>query len=277
VRRIDSRANAHYKALKRLAASGRERRRRGLLLLDGMHLIEAYGKHCGPPEEIVVSASGAERLEIARYLVAAGSTVTLLAEPLFAELALVDTPSGIMAVVRWPQPVPAIDYEADTVLLDGLQDPGNVGSILRSAAAAGFRQILLSPDCAQVWSPKTLRAAMGTHFQLALHEGRDLPAFLDAYRGQAVATSLMGSESLYSAPLEGSLAWVFGSEGQGVRSTVLAATRQRLCIPMPGATESLNVAAAAAICLFETVRRRQLPGPPAAWRATADHEPQADG
>jgi TrmH family RNA methyltransferase len=98
---------------------------------------------------------------------------------------------------------------------------------------------------------------MGTHFQLALHEGRDLPAFLDAYRGQAVATSLMGSESLYSAPLEGSLAWVFGSEGQGVRSTVLAATRQRLCIPMPGATESLNVAAAAAICLFETVRRRQ--------------------
>jgi TrmH family RNA methyltransferase len=98
---------------------------------------------------------------------------------------------------------------------------------------------------------------MGAHFQLDIHEGCDLAGFLCAYRGCAVATALAASTTLYAASLEGSLAWVFGSEGQGVRSPALAVTRLQLRIPMPGATESLNVAAAAAICLFETVRRRQ--------------------
>jgi TrmH family RNA methyltransferase len=180
MRRINSRENPHYKALKRLSESGRERRKSGRVLLDGMHLIEAYGRHCGAPEEILLSDSGAGRPEIAGYLAGlpAGSRRTLLPDALFADLALVDTPSGIMAVAPWPTPARAIDHAADTVVLDGIQDPGNVGSILRSAAAAGFRQILLSVDCAQVWSPKTLRAAMGAHFQLDIHEGCDLPGFL---------------------------------------------------------------------------------------------------
>lgn len=258
MRRINSRENPHYRALKRLSESGRERRKSGRLLLDGMHLIEAYGRHCGAPEEILLSDSGAGRPEIAGYLAGlpAGSRMTSLPDTLFADLALVDTPSGIMAVAPWPKPARAINHATDTVVLDGIQDPGNVGSILRSAAAAGFRQILLSVDCAQVWSPKTLRAAMGAHFELDIHEGCDLPGFLGAYRGHAVATALAASTSLYAASLEGPLAWVFGSEGQGVRSPALAATRLQLRIPMPGATESLNVAAAAAICLFETVRRR---------------------
>ncbi len=259
MRRIASRDNPHYKALKRLCARGRERRQSGRVLLDGMHLIEAYGRHVGRPEEILVSDSGASRPEIASYLASgsAASTLTVLADALFGELAMVDTPSGIMAVVARPPAAHALDYDADAVLLDGLQDPGNVGSILRSAAAAGFRQVLLSVDCAQAWSPKTLRAAMGAHFQLDLHEGCDLAGFLGAYRGQGVATALAASVSLYAARLEGAVAWVFGSEGLGVRPPVLAATHVQLRIPMPGATESLNVAAAAAICLFETLRRRQ--------------------
>ena len=259
MRRIASRDNPHYKALKRLCESGRERRKSGRLLLDGMHLIEAYGRQVGMPEEILISDSGAGRPEIAGYLASANcaNTITVLADALFGELATVDTPSGIMAVVTRPQAANALDYDADAVLLDGLQDAGNVGSILRSAAAAGFRQVLLSVDCAQAWSPKTLRAAMGAHFHLDLHEGCDLAGFLGAYRGQGVATALGASVSLYAANLEGAVAWVFGSEGLGVRPPVLAATRLQLHIPMPGATESLNVAAAAAICLFETLRRRQ--------------------
>ena len=259
MRRIAARDNPHYKALKKLGESGRERRKSGRVLLDGMHLIEAYGRHCGIPEEILVSDSGAGRPEIARYLECRGAakTRTLLSDALFSELATVDTPSGIMAVVPLPAAMRKLDYDADTVLLDGVQDPGNVGSILRSAAAAGFRQILLSIDCAQAWSPKTLRAAMGAHFQLDLHENSNLGEFLAAYRGQSVATALAAPLSLYSARLQGPLAWVFGSEGLGVRPAVLAATHLQLRIPMPGATESLNVAAAAAICLFETLRSRE--------------------
>lgn len=268
MKRIASRDNAHFKALKRLIESGRERRKSGRILLDGMHLIEAYQRRCGLPEEIIISDSGARRPENAGYLSGrpVAASVSLLPDALFSELAMVDTPSGIMAVVNWPQAARALDSQSDTVVLDGVQDPGNVGSILRSAAAAGFRQILLSTDCAQAWSPKTLRAAMGAHFQLDIHHASDLPGFLAGYRGLAVATALDASESLYTSRLEGPLAWVFGSEGQGLRPAVLAATRVQLRIPMPGASESLNVAAAAAICLFETIRRRQAlaPAQPAA-------------
>ena len=257
MKRIASRENPHYKMLKKLCQSSRERRRSARVLLDGMHLIEAYGRHRGIPEEIVVSDSGARRPEAARYLAncVAGTRVTCLSDALFDDLAVVDTPSGIMAIVAWPQPARRLDHGADTVLLDGVQDPGNVGSILRSTAAAGFRQVLLSADCAQAWSPKTLRAAMGAHFQIEIHEGGDLAGFLAAFRGQAVATALVASTSLYAANLGRPLAWVFGSEGLGVRPAVLAATQRQVHIPMPGAMESLNVAAAAAICLFETVRR----------------------
>ena len=258
MKRISSRDNAHFRELKRLQASARERRRSGRLLLDGMHLISAYQQRCGSPAEIVLSDSGAARAEIVGYLASCPAAVPIIQLPdsLWAELALVDTPSGIMAVAAWPQPATAIDLAADAVALDGVQDPGNVGSILRSAAAAGFRQILLSADCAQAWSPKTLRAGMGAHFQLDIHEDGDLPAFLAAYHGQSIATAVGATADLYSAGLARAVAWVFGSEGRGLSAAVLAATSLQVRIPMPGVCESLNVAAAAAVCLFETVRRR---------------------
>ena len=259
MKHIASRDNAHFKALRKLCQSGRERRKTGLVLLDGMHLIESYTVHFGVPQEIVVSESGATRHEIARYLEsgkAAGAT-TVLGDALFDDLAVVETPSGIMAVVAQPHCAHGVDQATDAVLLDGIQDPGNLGSILRSAAAAGFRQLLLSADCAQAWSPKTLRAAMGAHFLLDLHEHCDLPSFLGGYRGQAVLTALDATTDLYSLDLKSPVAWVLGNEGQGVSEAVAQATMLRVRIPMPGATESLNVAAAAAICLFETVRQRR--------------------
>lgn len=261
MKHIASRDNPHFKALKKLSRSGRERRKTGLAWLDGMHLIEAYGQHVGMPEEVVVSESGTRRQEIARYLVSgkAGDSITVVADALFDDLAMVETPSGIMAVVMPPRCARGPDLAIDSILLDGIQDAGNLGSILRSAAAAGFRQILLSADCAQPWSPKTLRAAMGAHFQLDIHEACDLPAFLASFCGQAVLTALDASLSLYSLDLKEAVAWVFGSEGQGVRPDVAAWASLCIRIPMPGATESLNVAAAAAVCLFETVRQRQCP------------------
>jgi TrmH family RNA methyltransferase len=258
VRHIASRDNPHFKALKKICLSGRERRKSGLALLDGMHLIESYVQFYSYPQELIVSNSGLVRHEIALYLEQgkAEKSVTVLSDALYADLASVETPSGIMALVRQPHPVHGLNQEADAVLLDGVQDPGNVGSIMRSAAAAGFRQVLLSSDCAHAWSPKTLRAAMGAHFQLDIHEASNLSAFLGGYRGQGIVTALEASTSLYLANLNGPLAWVFGSEGLGVSDAVAEATQLKVRIPMPGATESLNVAAAAAVCLFETVRQR---------------------
>lgn len=259
MKHIGSRDNPHFKALKKLCQSARERRKTGRTVLDGMHLIAAYSAHYGRPQEVIVSESGALRGEIGVYLARGdcADAISVLGDGLFAELASVEAPTGIMAVVEQPRSTRPADPAADAVVLDGIQDPGNVGSILRSAAAAGFGQVLLSNDCAQAWSPKTLRAAMGAHFELELHEGCDLPDFLQAYRGHAVSTALDAEASLYSLALQGPVAWVFGHEGQGVRPEVAQATPLRVRIPMPGTTESLNVAAAAAVCLFETVRQRQ--------------------
>ena len=252
---IQSRDNAFFKALKRLAESGRERRKTGKTLLDGVHLVEAYEAVFGAVETLVVAESALAGGEVARFV--EGRDAVLLADVLMRELGLVDTPSGLLAVAAMPNSIAAVDLEKEAILLDGVQDPGNVGTLLRTAAAAGIKQALLAPGCAAAWSPKVLRAGQGAHFTLAIHEDADLAGFMAAYRGTTAVTCLDGSTSLYEADWQGPLAWVFGAEGQGVSPALIAAARLRIRIPMPGAVESLNVAAAAAVCLFEAVRRKQ--------------------
>lgn len=289
---IVSSDNPHFKTLKKYCQNARERRRAGLIVLDGMHLIESYvARHArnrvesqadgrlrtdSQPREIVIAESARDKPEIVRYLDAlpAGVAVTLFADRLFKALAPVLSPSGILALAAQPACPARPNAAGDAVLLDGIQDPGNVGSILRSAAAAGFCQALLTADCAQAWSPKVLRAAMGAHFFLDVHEDADLGAFIDGYRGLALATTLdAASRPLFGHPLAldapdlaqpgQAIAWVFGSEGQGIRPALASRVACCVRIPMPGLAESLNVAAAAAICLFETVRQRASKAPAA--------------
>lgn len=272
VKSLASRDNPHFKALKKICHNGHARRAAGIIVLDGMHLVESYTESCrrlgGRLEEIVIADSAQDKPEVARYLAVlpANVPVTVLADRLFDELALVRSPSGILALATRLSCPTAPDAASDAVLLDGIQDPGNVGSILRSAAAAGFSQALLTADCAQAWSPKVLRAAMGAHFLLSIHENVDLCAFINRYCGRTLATTLnAASRPLFStdgfdgidlAQSMRPIAWVFGNEGQGIRPAVAACVSCCVRIPMPGAAESLNVAAAAAICLFETVRQR---------------------
>lgn len=255
---IRARDNPAFRRWKKLAESGRERRKTGRTLIEGVHLLEAWQANHGLPQTVLVAEAGRTHPEIAAWLTRhPGAEVVCLADTLFAELADTETPAGILAVVE-PPPAAPCDVFADAVLLDGIQDPGNLGSLLRTAAAAGFAQVLLSPDCAAAWSPKVLRAGQGAHFLLRIHEAIDLPAFLATYRGTVLATSLTAAEPLYGVRLDwrAPLAWIFGSEGQGVRPATLACADLRIRIPMPGAVESLNVGAAAAVCLFETVRQR---------------------
>lgn len=251
---IQSRDNVFFKQLKKLAESGRERRKTGLTLLDGVHLVEAFEAARGLVETLVVAESALETDEISRLT--AGRDIVVLADSLMREIGLVDTPSGLLAVVAQPKSLAAVDLENDAVLLDGVQDPGNVGTLLRTAAAAGVRQVLLSSACAAAWSPKVLRAGQGAHFVLDIVEDADLVAAVRDYRGTVAVTCLDGAVSLYEARWQAPLAWIFGAEGQGVSPELIAAADLRIKIPMPGAVESLNVGAAAAICLFEALRRR---------------------
>ncbi len=143
----------------------------------------------------------------------------------------------------------------DCVILDRIQDPGNVGSILRSSAAAGVKHIFCLEGSAAVWSPKVLRAGMGAQFQLNIIEQLDVHNLISKLTLPVLVACAQADKNLFQANLRQPVAWVFGNEGQGVCRELMDVA-QHLAIPQPGGTESLNVAAAAAVCLFETLRQR---------------------
>jgi len=253
---VRSRDNQRFKLLRQLAASTRERRKAGLALLDGAHLIAALRASGGVPEQLILSESGKSDPEVAQLAAGASAYGTLvLADALFNDIAQVATPTGIIALIRTPRPGPLPCAIERCVMLENIQDAGNLGSILRSTAAAGISTVLLSPGCAFAWSPKVLRAGMGAHFSLDIFDNADLAAIAPRLAGPLICASGHAEKSIYQADLRGPLAWLFGNEGGGVSAALSAVATQKLCIPMPGKTESLNVAAAAAICLFEQLRQ----------------------
>ncbi len=258
MRKISSADNPRVKALHKLAQSSRERRRQGLSLLDGIHLVEAYREHLGPPREIMVSESGyAKNREIQHLLSALDGTQSwLLPDGLFNRIAPVATPTGIVAIVPTPRPAALLPRDAGPcVLLEDLQDPGNLGSILRSAAAASIKHVFLSPRSVQAWSPRVLRAGMGAHFMLSVHESVDLIAFARGYDGKIIGASHRAHQMVYGTDFTGKVALLFGNEGAGLSDALADAAHALVAIPMPGPVESLNVAAAAAVFLFERVRQ----------------------
>lgn len=253
---LSSRGNPVFKSLLKLKESARERRTARMAVLDGAHLIAAYLERVGAPRALVVSAAAAGAPEIKGLLRrAAPLEAIVLADGLFRELSPVTAPSGILAAVEIPPSGGVAADVACCLLLEGIQDPGNVGSILRSAAAAGVQDVLLSRGCADVWSPRVLRAAMGAHFVLNIEERTDLIAFAHKYTGQVVATAASARRSIFELDLKQPTAFVVGSEGMGVSRELSAEADVLAAVPMPGGMESINVGAATAVCLFERVRQ----------------------
>ncbi len=256
---ISSADNAQYKALKKLASQARERRKQQQTLLDGVHLIQAVidagFEWRAQLTHLIVRAGDEQQHEIQSCLQALADTPALLLDAaLFDALSPVETPTGLLALFDIPAPRPHAHQLA--VALENIQDPGNLGSILRTAAAAGADAVYLSKGCAEAWSPKCLRAAMGAHFAIVIHENADLTT-LSADYPQRIATRLDATLSLYALDLRQPSLFLFGNEGQGLSDELAASASHAVTIPMPGATESLNVAAATAVCLFEQVRQCQ--------------------
>lgn len=257
---ITSSDNPRFRALLKLAQSSRERKSAGLSLLDGVHLVAAYAEHVGPPAEIVLNRVAAENPEVCSLLAKLDvSPALLLSDALFRQLSSVATPTGIIAVVPTPRLAAPERLSGACVWLEDIQDPGNVGSILRSAAAAGIETVCLSRHSVHAWSPRVLRAGMGAHFALRIIEGLDLQALAGVYSGKIVATALTRGMPVFDAVLTGDVALLFGNEGAGLSPGLAALAQQTVYIPMPGTAESLNVAAAAAVCLFERIRQQRAP------------------
>jgi TrmH family RNA methyltransferase len=253
---VSSRDNPTFKELLALARAARERKRQGRTLLDGPHLVSSYVARRGAPEMLIASESGLAEPEVAEILAANPRVATLLLrDSLFRELSGVANPVGVAAVIAVP-PSATGALTGSCVLLDAVQDAGNVGAILRTSAAAGIRTLVLGPGCAGPWTPRVLRAAQGAHFSLAIRETEDLPALLGNYNGIVLATVAHGGRSLYETEIAGDVAWLFGNEGAGLSPALTHGRALRVEIPLAPGCESLNVAAAAAVCLFEAVRQR---------------------
>ena len=256
---ITSRDNPRLKALRALADDGREIQRSGQTLLDGPHLLGAFLDAGGRPRLLAVGESAADKPEIAALVERCDCEVLTLADPLLRPLSGVQTPAGIVALIDLPQAAAGLG-QGSAVFLDAVQDPGNVGAILRTALAAGIVDVVIGAGSAGAWTPRVLRAAQGAHFGLRIREQQDLGGLLAEFPGRSAVTVAHGGTSLYEADLSGPLAWVFGNEGAGVSPALVAAADLALRIPLAPASESLNVAAAAAISLFEEVRQKSKQG-----------------
>lgn len=255
---IESAHNPALKHLSKLLRSARARREHRQAVLEGTHLLSAYLQSGGQVQAAYVPVQKMQRPETARLLACLpeAAVVGTAGAALQKVTSLTDA-EEITALIPLPTPV-AFDTDADCVVLEHVQDPGNIGTILRSAAAAGVGQVVLSADCADVWSPKVLRAGMGAHFLLQLHTVTDLTAWRHGCKVPLLATALHGdSVDLYDCDLRRPVAWLFGNEGGGVSEGMLIQADRCVHIPMAAATESLNVAMAATVCLFEQLRQRR--------------------
>lgn len=252
---IASRANPFYKTLMRMhqeaGKSGKP------VVLEGIHLCQSWLATGNPPEWVVIDRAVEHAREIQQLIQACAPERIVLLEPgLFKSLSDVVTAQGILFVVTLPQDPPALMVNQNCVLLDRVQDPGNVGTMLRTAAAAGVSVVYASEQTAALWSPKVLRSAQGAHFALALHERVDLQALMQRLKVPTVATTLEGSTDLYRTELPLRCAWIFGNEGQGIRTDLSDRASFRVRVPIDTNTvESLNVSVCAALCLYE--QRRQ--------------------
>lgn len=259
---IRSRDNDYAKHLIALAHSSRERKKSGHTILDGAHLVEAYIAAGGTPLSIAIRESALHGADASAIIsrVSTATDIHLLADALMDEASSLESAASIMALINTPISS-AIPANADCVVaLDGVQDPGNVGSILRSAAAMGVQHALLGKGTAFAWSPKVIRAGQGAHFVLNIVEGLDLLDWMTNFNGQTLALvpsqTQTQTHALHTLDLKRATALLIGSEGAGLSSAVINRASVLANIPMRGKIESLNAAACAAMALYEMQRQR---------------------
>ena len=273
-RKISSRDNPAFRQLLRITASARERRQLGVSFIEGIHLCECYLERFGAPRQVVHTGAALANPQVRALVEAAreagalardpncravllGGRVLELAEGLFGELSQVEHGVGIAYVIDTPaDQLPAV-LDADALYLDGLQDPGNVGTILRTCAAVGVSRVITAPGTAWCWSPKVLRAGMGAHFALEIHESIAWERVQPLLRVPVMATAAQAPRTVWQADLRAPRLWLFGAEGSGLDPGRDAPGLGWVSIPQRPAVESLNVAVAAAVCLFEQMRQRE--------------------
>lgn len=257
---IESSQNKLYKELKKLATNNSARSKAGKVVLEGAHVCQMFLQHKGVPEYCVttdVALTDREVEDIVRGCQEKGARVLNVPEHLFRGLSSVDAGVSVLFFTNTPVQQTPEKITTSALLIDRLQDPGNLGTILRSAAAAGITEVYCSAGTVAAWSPKVVRSAMGAHFALNIYENQDPDEVITKAEVQVVATSSHASKTIYETDLSGDIIWLVGHEGQGVAKDLLAKADASVSIPHKGEIESLNVAVATSICLFEQLRQSE--------------------
>ena len=272
---IESSANPKLKRWRKIAREARAMRREGSTLVEGLHLLEVVLEALESPDRtqrpdvraVMLSEHATDEAgDLAiRLAERAGVRGYGLSGSLYDALSPAEHGAGCMCEIALPVENPEDDtpWSDDLLYLDGVQDAGNAGTLVRTAVAAGVRTIVASPKTAQLWSPKVLRAGMGAHFGARIIENVTAETLRSRFAGRILAADARGGEDLFAADdytAAGSVCWVMGAEGPGVSEEALAVADARYYIPIEKACESLNVGAAAAVCLFDARRRRLTRG-----------------
>jgi TrmH family RNA methyltransferase len=229
---------------------GRLRRAERRVVVEGPHLVAAALAAGLKPIAVLGTEAALAKPEVASLVRQSRVAPVILSPAVFGAIADAETPPGIAAEIA----IPELNREGSAVFLEGVQDAGNVGAIIRSAAAFGAGTLIADRQCADPWSPKVVRAGMGGHFAIGILQVDDLGAAIAAFGGRTLCTVVHGGRPLRDADLSGRIAWAFGTEGAGLSAGILSRASERVTIPM-ATGESLNVAAAAAVCLYEAFSR----------------------
>lgn len=268
---VSSRQNSLYKQLLRLSQGKRDsipldinapatavHQRNTAVLLEGVHLCQEWLRHRGQPFRAVFDSRQLDTEPELQALVSEldPATACSMDGSLLKSLSHIAASQGVLFLAHTANADIPPRIQRSCLWLDRIQDPGNVGTLLRTAAAAGVRDVYFSDGCAQAWSPRVLRSAQGAHFSLTLYEHVNLHKAAVRLSIPLYATAL-GPDAvcLYDVQMANECAWIFGNEGQGVDTALLALAQHKVFIPQDPSVESLNVAVAAGICLFEQRRR----------------------
>lgn len=258
MKKISSAQNPLVKKLVQLSEKQSFRNKQKMTIIEGAHLTAEWLKRFGAPDFCVISSSSKRSEEVEEIIQKCEELKTETIEleaKIYSKISPVIEGLGVLFVVKIPE-TQGVNFCEDAIILDRVQDPGNLGTILRSAVGFGIKQIICSKGTVSAWSPKVLRAGMGAHFKLQIFENQDLSEVISKIETPIFATSLQAEKMIYDEDFTTKTTWVFGNEGTGVSSELLSKVKNQVIIPQTGEIESLNVAMAATVCLAEQARQR---------------------
>ena len=258
MKKISSAQNPLVKKLVQLSEKQSFRNKQKMTIIEGAHLTAEWLKRFGAPDFCVISNSSKRSEEVEAIIQKCeelNAEIIELEAKIYSKISPVIEGVGILFAVKIPKNQ-GVNFCEDSIILDRVQDPGNLGTILRSAVGFGVKQIICSKGTVSAWSPKVLRAGMGAHFQLEIFENEDLREAIENLKVLTFATSLKAQKTIYDEDFAVNTAWIFGNEGSGVSEEVLSKVKKKVIIPQVGEIESLNVAMAATVCLAEQARQR---------------------